>query len=398
MLQPISFFSRKKQGEDILITKIKDIEENIWSPRFGVKGKIDLTVEVKKKSRPGLGEKSIIPLELKTGRPSFSLEHKGQVTLYSMMSSDRRTDPKQGLLLYLKEPSMKLIPADQLSQRGLIQLRNEMAYFLDQQVKRSTEDGSTVYSFGRLPDPINNSRTCPKCPHLLHCAAFQKVEERSLPSSHAMSSLVPDALAHLSPSHMDYFTRWCLMLDLESQTNIQSGLRKIWCRTGPQRESVGECICRLNLLTDENMATKSSSIVQNSNTDDEMSCLTFTRNWSKNRNLPRDLRTVGLISGDYVIVSSEEPSMIAVCMGTLQNLTAESVELVTESESLPRLKQIRGTFRLDKYDGYSTSSILYSSLSRLMADTPRSARLRSLIIDRSKSEYLPKLSKSDIES
>ncbi|XP_021343498.1 DNA replication ATP-dependent helicase/nuclease DNA2-like isoform X1 [Mizuhopecten yessoensis] len=391
----------KKQGDDdVLITKIKDIEENIWSPRFGVKGKIDLTVEVRKKSRPkGLGEKLTIPLELKTGRPSFSLEHKGQVTLYSMMSSDRRADPKQGLLLYLKEPSMKLIPADHLSQRGLIQLRNEMAHFLDQQVKRSIEDGKTVFSFGRLPDPINNSRTCPKCPHLLHCAAFQRVEERSLPSSHAMSTLVPDTLAHLSPSHLEYFTHWCLMLDLESQANIRSGLRKIWCKTGPQREALGECICRLTLVMDENSTTKCSLVDQKSTADDEMCFIKFTRNWSKNRGFSKDLRTVGLMSGDYVIVSSEEPSMIAVCMGTLQNLGADTLELVTESESLPRLAEIRGvTFRLDKYDGYSTSAILYTNLSRLMADNPRSVRLRSLIIDRSKSEFLPKLSKSDIES
>ncbi|XP_060065451.1 DNA replication ATP-dependent helicase/nuclease DNA2-like [Ylistrum balloti] len=384
----------KKQSDDILITKVKDIEENIWSPRLGLKGKIDLTVEVK----VSLGEKLTIPLELKTGRPSFSLEHKGQVTLYSMMSSDRRVDPKQGLLLYLKEPSMKLIPADHLSQRGLIQLRNEMAFYLDQQVKQSTEDGNTVYSFGRLPDPINNSRACPKCPHLLHCAAFQKVEKHDISSNHAMSTLVPESLAHLSPSHLDYFTRWCLMLDLESQANIQSGLRKIWCRTGPQRETVGECICQLTLRKDEDAASTSALTDQTSN-DTEMCRITFTRNWSKNRGLSRDLRTVGLMTGDYVIVSSEEPSMIAVCMGTLEKITENTLTLVTESESLSRLEAMCGTtFRLDKYDGYSTSAILYTSLSRLMADSPRSARLRSLVIDRCKSEFLPKLSKADIES
>ncbi|CAC5382063.1 DNA2 [Mytilus coruscus] len=36
--------SQKK--EDLNITKVTDIEENIWCPRYGVKGKIDLTVEV----------------------------------------------------------------------------------------------------------------------------------------------------------------------------------------------------------------------------------------------------------------------------------------------------------------------------------------------------------------
>lgn len=42
----------------------------------------------------------------------------GQVTLYSIMSSDRRPDPGQGLLLYLKQPDMKMIEVDHLNKRG----------------------------------------------------------------------------------------------------------------------------------------------------------------------------------------------------------------------------------------------------------------------------------------
>lgn len=35
-----------------------------------------------------------------------------------MMSSDRRSDPRQGLLLYLKQPDMKMIEVDHLNKRG----------------------------------------------------------------------------------------------------------------------------------------------------------------------------------------------------------------------------------------------------------------------------------------
>jgi len=35
-----------------------------------------------------------------------------------MMSSDRRVDPGQGLLLYLREPDMKVIPANHQNIRG----------------------------------------------------------------------------------------------------------------------------------------------------------------------------------------------------------------------------------------------------------------------------------------
>ena len=61
------------------VEAIKDIEENIWSPRLGIKGKVDLTVQVRKTDG---NHSKILPLELKTGRPSGSAEHRGQVILY----------------------------------------------------------------------------------------------------------------------------------------------------------------------------------------------------------------------------------------------------------------------------------------------------------------------------
>ena len=55
-----------------------DIEESIWSPRFGLKGKIDVTVGVK--IHRGYKTKyKIMPLELKTGKELNSIEHRSQV-------------------------------------------------------------------------------------------------------------------------------------------------------------------------------------------------------------------------------------------------------------------------------------------------------------------------------
>lgn len=55
-----------------------DIEESIWSPRFGLKGKIDVTVGVKI-HRDCKSKYKIMPLELKTGKESNSIEHRSQV-------------------------------------------------------------------------------------------------------------------------------------------------------------------------------------------------------------------------------------------------------------------------------------------------------------------------------
>lgn len=67
----------------VTVQELVDIEENVWSPRFGLKGKIDLTARIRiqrppNRSHRGLEEKTV-PLELKTGRESNSVEHRSQV-------------------------------------------------------------------------------------------------------------------------------------------------------------------------------------------------------------------------------------------------------------------------------------------------------------------------------
>lgn len=76
----------KCQDEMALVTftKLVDIEENVWSPRFGLKGKIDVTAQVQiQRPRNGqnhrIREERMVPLELKTGRESNSIEHRSQV-------------------------------------------------------------------------------------------------------------------------------------------------------------------------------------------------------------------------------------------------------------------------------------------------------------------------------
>lgn len=77
------------------IQSIQDIEENIWCPQFGIKGKVDVTI----RARP---HGSLLPLELKTGRATMSLEHKGQLIIYVMLMTELGYQVNSGLLLYLR--------------------------------------------------------------------------------------------------------------------------------------------------------------------------------------------------------------------------------------------------------------------------------------------------------
>lgn len=126
----------------IRLRRILDIEEDIWSPMYGLKGKVDVSVEVElieqdehlaktgaigaafKRastaqelsasigSRSDLGNRAqtemsrsekrrkekedsevkrvvVMPLELKTGRSVSGMEHRAQTMLYTLMMSDR---------------------------------------------------------------------------------------------------------------------------------------------------------------------------------------------------------------------------------------------------------------------------------------------------------------------
>ena len=64
---------------------------------------------------------------------------------------------------------------------GLIQLRNELAHYLNRSIQCHLKpqcDGdpelSSTSGTGGLPEPINNHRQCSKCPHVLNCTLYQR--------------------------------------------------------------------------------------------------------------------------------------------------------------------------------------------------------------------------------
>lgn len=78
----------------LAITKTLAVEEDIWSPKYGLKGKVDVSVmgrilEEGESSRSGDGVEAVIPFEIKTGKTVTALEHRAQTMLYTLMMSDR---------------------------------------------------------------------------------------------------------------------------------------------------------------------------------------------------------------------------------------------------------------------------------------------------------------------
>ncbi|VDM23211.1 unnamed protein product [Hydatigera taeniaeformis] len=161
-----------------MIKEVFDVEENIWCTKFGVKGKIDMTVVCSTDSQT---PPSLIPLELKTGKPSFSYEHQGQVLLYLLMLADRHANrvtnvANYGWLVYLRQTDQSypsdLVKPQASSFRGLIQTRNHLAASLrrlafPEESIGGVEEGKTWEL--PLPPPLYRQRICSWCPYLFAC-------------------------------------------------------------------------------------------------------------------------------------------------------------------------------------------------------------------------------------
>ncbi|KAM7072984.1 DNA replication ATP-dependent helicase/nuclease DNA2 isoform 2-T2 [Molossus nigricans] len=213
---------------NIEVIKPLDIEESIWSPRFGLKGKIDVTVGVK--IHRGCKTKyKIMPLELKTGKESNSIEHRSQLVLYTLLSQERRADPEAGLLLYLKTGQMYPVPAKHLDKRELLKLRNQMAFSLFHRISKSTGKMTELVP---LPQMIEEQQTCKYCSQVGNCALYSRAVEQQMDDSSVPIVMLPkikEETQHLKLTHLEYFSLWCLMLTLESQSkDNKKNHQNIW--------------------------------------------------------------------------------------------------------------------------------------------------------------------------
>ncbi|RUS89795.1 hypothetical protein EGW08_002498, partial [Elysia chlorotica] len=238
-----------------------------------------------------------------------------------------------------------------------------MAKELSRQVTFETNDsGSKSAKLGRLPEPINNEQACRKCAHLLTCSIYQRSEKTELRADHAMSSLVPEALAHLGDTDLTYFLHWVLCLDVERQESEHKQLQQIWGSSSRQRESEGECISNLIITGSELGVPESQSF------NDGQGCsLTFSRHSSYPGSA---LNTVGLTAGDMVVLSSEDGRLIALATGFVRNISSSLVEIVVDRDYLHNTASYRDVkFRLDRNSSFSTAGYLYTNLARLMDPT-----------------------------
>ncbi|XP_055678410.1 DNA replication ATP-dependent helicase/nuclease DNA2 [Lutzomyia longipalpis] len=358
--RPTNMFSARDNFDGI-ITEVQDIEENIWMPQMGLKGKVDVSVRVRNRENRQV---KTMPLELKTGRANFSLEHRGQLTIYQMMMSEVNPSTDSGLLLYLREGIMREVKPSWNEIRDLVMMRNKYVGYLACE-KIYLDEGEAEF---KLPRPIDHPSACAKCHMNTICCTFLlRSEQRDILSpGMALNTTLERVTAHLSDQHVEYFIDWVHIILYEYfHENETFTQERIWIKTPEVRENEGFTLAYLVIQT--------QPVLQGSRYVTE-----FQVDKTKTGGMRRDCLTAGFSAGDYLIVSTTR--RIAVATGTVLSIESQSITLSLERDLQQHYSN--EVFHIDRYESNMKMTFDLTNLGALLENTEKINSLRSLIVDR----------------
>ncbi|XP_011068537.1 PREDICTED: DNA replication ATP-dependent helicase/nuclease DNA2 [Acromyrmex echinatior] len=357
------------------INNIQDIEETVYIPQLGIKGRIDVTAEVNINSR-----RKIMPLELKTGRASYSLEHKGQVILYLMMMGFRDQDIDTGLLLYLKENAMQEIKSGHHEKRDLILLRNILAHYFTKQPEdlRSINSESDLKAM-ELPEPINHHSACSRCSYqTLCCAYLARDPNANLSLSHPLTALLKEVQDNIETRHLDYIMKWIALLQLEeSYENNNNNLSSVWTTSPEKREAKGTCICNLKIV---GKVIKQEHRYQHK----------FARVNIKKETIENNVFGGTFTEDNYIMVSTD--ARVNIAAGYIMHVSYDIVKVLLDKD----ITQLyaNSTFHIDKYPSTGLSTFNYANIAGLLNNDEIYVKLRRIVIDKKPATFMKKLPRS----
>ncbi|KXN86785.1 DNA replication ATP-dependent helicase/nuclease DNA2 [Leucoagaricus sp. SymC.cos] len=191
----------------LAISDLLDVEEDIWSPTYGLKGKIDATVHSiisqpkppanqiqnlftkSKSTQKGVDMETItgaVPFEIKTGRSIAGMEHRAQTMLYTLLVAERyHQEVGAGLLYYTQKEEVVKVPV-----------------------------------------------------------AVEHVKDTSSP----IADTYDLKTSHLTSSQLDFFKKWERLISLEEK-DIHRFKKELWTMGAKEREEKGRCFAGMVLDT-----------------------------------------------------------------------------------------------------------------------------------------------------
>ncbi|CDR40478.1 CYFA0S05e00980g1_1 [Cyberlindnera fabianii] len=281
---------------------IIDIEENIWSPIYGLRGLIDVTIEAYLSDSHNQG-KFAVPMELKSGA-RMQISHKSQAALYTLLMKDRyEMDVSFFMLVYtkLRETTKNEISKREL--KDLMMLRNTLSEFM--------KEGSRA-----LPDLVRQSQ-CDRCYALQECMTLNKLTENGTEEGSGLApGLFTNLTSHLDkPEYTTFFHYWDDLITKEEGT-INLLKKDLFLTDSVTREKTsGKCLSNLVI----------SGATEGETEENMTHIYTFKR--KEDNKLP-PLNVSQLSKHDRIIVSDER-GHYALCSGFIVNVRPDSVVVST---------------------------------------------------------------------
>ncbi|KAL0959129.1 hypothetical protein HGRIS_014422 [Hohenbuehelia grisea] len=401
--------TRAKGDETSLlaITEFLDAEEDIWSPTYGIKGKIDATVQSiiveNTKAQRFFGTSPPVssiprPFEIKTGRSVAGMEHRAQTMLYTILVEERYgVEVPDGLLYYTQNEEVVAVPRGRNEIRGLIMARNEMAGYMARRARHleAKQPAFTPEVHAFLPPTVDDQWVCKRCNVVDTCMLYRKAVENVVDTDSPIADTYAIKTDHLTPSQSAFFKDWENLLSLEEQDAIKFK-KELWTLGAEEREQKGRCFA--GMFLDESFRAPATQAVDSRSSKIHQFTYRFVRHPRFSQVGPHRADNRSLLSGHLnigeAITVSVEPDLLALARGFILELTPTEVVVGVDHELgvdaiWQRLRALRGlmtlskdavVFRIDKDELFGGMSRMRGNLAHLFyADGD--ARRRELIVD-----------------
>ncbi|CAL8129635.1 unnamed protein product [Orchesella dallaii] len=352
-----TFRSQDPKHQNFHFDELLGVEDNIWSPTYGLKGKIDATVLIKKD-----GKMKTVPLEFKTEitksqeRQAIKADHVGQVSLYTLMMGVKYGEIEDAMLYYISDDSLSLHPPRTLELQQLIMKRNKLIRSI------GLSDGDLPY----LPRPggIDYEFKCKTCEVRNICTL--QIRKKNIPENEQLRT-EKDLLANckLSDEEFQFLEQWLKVINAKTEeVEKRYNDKNLWTVAPEVREAAGTCVANLKIVGD--------SVAWVDSSDKPGFLQTFEQTETSSQSL------ISLRVNDFVALSSN----VEVCInyGVIVAIRDNEITLSLDQALHREYKTGNFTYAIDKINTTSPIASQYSYLMKLMEDSPEAERLRQYII------------------
>ncbi|KAG7775455.1 hypothetical protein KL930_003655 [Ogataea haglerorum] len=281
-------------------SKVLDIEENIWSPMYGLRGLIDVVIEASLRD----GSKVVVPMEIKTGKDYIA--NRAQATLYTLLVNQRYDVEARSLALVytkMRQSYYEAINASDL--RMLVNIRNHISQYLS-------------YGASELP-PIKNQPSCERCFALNECMTYNKLAEHGTAEDSGLDDGLYESLTgHLNrPHYAEFFNHWNGLLSKE-EGFVNSFKKDLWCYSAAERElKGGKAVGGLHLTQCQETDTANGRAKR------------FLYTFERDDTLHQPMSNTQLAKHDRIIVS-DESGQFGLAFGFVETLRSNVVVVSTD--------------------------------------------------------------------